>query len=478
MTAMRHGWLHLASGAGVGRVFGFLSNLLLSRWLGPAELGLFNLVTTTIQTSDTLARCGGDYALNFELGGQPEATKTEHGVQLARALSQICTLMAVLICVVVLLWIWCGHGLFPTSLAVSQRQILSGLLVLMIACECAAAPAWEVLLISHRTALLAFRQGLFFPLRLLFAAVGALLAGVLGAMGGWSLIALVQCLWLKIILKHLWKPLEIWPILSSSVSQLLKRGLPFYTANFLASMIFYPLLIKVADGSGLSEIGFLRVGQILQQLFAFIPATLVPVLFLKLRAQSDFEDQISTLEKPTRLIWLFLLEALLLYCMFDQFLIAWIFGAEFISALMPTRLLLTTALFECIAQLLVQPILATGKTGIYGFWQNASAVLAAVLGWLWIPSAGIAAYLVVRLLYVIVPLLVFGIPMLQHMQEPNRINLLALVSFALPVFFLVDSLNHSAFTLKPYVFMVTGIAILALYRHDLLFLRQMLSKKV
>ena len=130
MTEIRQGWLHLAAGTGVGRVLGFASNLLLSRWLGPTELGLFNLVTTTVQTSDTLARCGGDYALNFELGGQPEVMTTERGAELARGLAQLCTLTSALICAVLAVWICFGEGLFPGSLAMAQRLILTFLLIL------------------------------------------------------------------------------------------------------------------------------------------------------------------------------------------------------------------------------------------------------------------------------------------------------------------------------------------------------------
>ena len=81
-SALRRGWLHLASGAGLGRLFSFGSNLLHSRWLGPTDLGLFNLVTTTVQTGETLVRCGADYALNFEIGGDPQATQRQSGIQL------------------------------------------------------------------------------------------------------------------------------------------------------------------------------------------------------------------------------------------------------------------------------------------------------------------------------------------------------------------------------------------------------------
>ena len=474
MTSIRRGWFHLASGAGVGRVLGFVSNLLLSRWLGPAELGLFNLVTTTVQTSDTLVRCGGDYALNFELGGQPEAMNTKHGIDLIRGLVQICSLITALICVGLFIWVWWGQGLLPRALVGSHRFILTALLLLMIACEGSSASAWEVLLVSRRTAPLALRQGFFFPLRLLFAGVGALTSGVLGAMAGWSSVAVVQCVWLKIVLRHLWNPFEIWPLLCRSVRQLLARGFPFYAANLLASMIFYPLLLKVAAGSGLSEVGYLRVGQILQQIFAFLPATLAPVLFLRLRSESNFADQVLVIEKPLRVIWLLLLQVLLLYCIVDQSLIVWLFGAEFVSALLPTRILLITSLLECLAQIVIQPVLAAGKTRLYGFCQNGSALLAAILGWLWIPTAGLAAYLMVRLLYVVVPLIAIGAPVARQLHEPRKILSLAFVSIALLLLFLAQVLVGLNFEWTSAICLVVFTAFLVLYRQDLLFVRQML----
>ena len=467
MTQMHRGWLHLASGAGVGRLFGFASNLLLSRWLGPTELGLFNLLTTTVQTSDTLVRCGGDYAINFELGGQPESIQTQRGVQLARGLTQICSLMTVLICVVVLIWVWWGQSTHLIEFTGRQRSILIFFLLLMIACEGISASAWEVLLVSHRTAQLALRQGLFVPVRLLLAAVGALFVGVLGAMAGWSIIALAQCLWLRSVLGDIWNPLNIFPFLWNAIRQLLRRGLPFYAANLLSSIVFYPLLLKVASGSGLAEIGYLRAGQILQQLFAFLPATLGPVLFLKLRSELTFVDQVVVLEKPLRMIWFLLLEILLLYCIFDRFLIRWLFGDDFVSASLPTRLLLITSLFECLAQLLVQPLLAAGKTRLYGLWQNGAAVLAAVLGLIWIPTFGLAAFLLVRLLYVIIPLIGYGLPVVKHLHELRKILPLAFVSIVLTASFLAQVFNDSAFVTSSPILIIAFIAIIFLQRHDL-----------
>lgn len=466
MIQMRRGWFHLASGAGLGRIFGFLSNLLLSRWLGPVDLGLFNLVTTTVQTTDILVRCGGDYALNFELGAQPEAIHTEHGALLARALSQLCSITTALLCISIALWVCFGQGLFPASLASIQRSSLTFLLLLMLLCEGCSASAWEILLVAHRTNLLALRQGLFFPLRLLLASCGALFDGVSGAMCGWVIVSLFQCFWLKSVLGENWTPLRIWPPLVVGLRKLLGRGLPFYASNLLASLIFFPLLIKLAADSGLAQIGYLRVGQILQQLFAFLPATFVPVLFLRLRAESDFGRQVSLLEKPLRIIWLLLLEVLLLYCALDNILIQSLFGGTFLSALLPTRLLLLTSLFECLCQLVVQPLLAAGLTRLYGFWQNGAAILSAILGWLWIPDAGLSAYLLVRLLYVIIPLIGFGYPVLKQMHEPEKNLSLVFVSAFVLILFILQGLNITEFVLTPALSILAFLLIAFLHRQD------------
>ena len=472
MTQIRRGWIHLATGAGVGRLLGFASNLMLSRSLGPFDLGLFNLVTSAVQTSDTLARCGGDYALNFELGGQPEAMKTHNGAELAHALAQLCSLMTALICIGFAIWVGWGQGLFPAD---TQRLPLTVLLLLMIFLEGTSAPAWELLLASHRTAPLALRQGLFFPLRLVLAAAGALFSGVLGAMAGWVLVSLFQSFWLKRILGNLWMPFQIFPFLGASVRRLLKRGLPFYASNLLASIIFYPLLLRVAQESGLAEIGYLRVGQILQQLFAFVPATLVPVLFLKLRRESSFAAQVLFTERPLRVIWLLLLEALLLYCIVDRYLILFLFGSGFDSALLPTRVLLITALCESLSQLIVQPILAAGKIRIYGLWQNGSAVIAAILGWLWIPSAGLTAYLIVRLIYVLAPLTGFGIPAIRYLKHPQKLFPLASVSICLLFLLLHQALYGYSPSLMAFFFGVLFLLVLYLQREDLLSLRELLK---
>ena len=475
-SALRRGWLHLASGAGLGRLFSFGSNLLISRWLGPSDLGLFNLVTTTVQTGDTLVRCGADYALNFEIGGDPQATQRQSGIQLSRALAQICSAATLLLCLALGTWLWFGRALFPTSISASQRLTWSLLLLVMLGCEGISSSAWEVLLVSRQTALLALRQGLFFPLRLLMAALGAFTLGVSGALVGWSLVALLQCFWLKQSLGSLWTPFCLWPLFKDHARLLLKRGLPFYGTNLLASAIFYPLLLQVANYSGLAEVGYLRIGQILQQLFAFLPATIVPVLFLELRKESTFKRQVDLLLSPLRLTWFVLLEVFLVYCLVDQWLIKWLFGEGFEAAFVPTRLLLLTTLLECLAQLVVQPLLAAGKMRTYGLWQNCSAIFAAFIGWFWIPRGGLSAYLLVRLLYVLIPLLGYGSTVLKKSRSSqNFFPLLSLTLFCI-AFASLQAWGSASLSMTNYAVLSASLLLAAISYRDIAIIFDFLSK--
>jgi hypothetical protein len=76
----------------------------------------------------------------------------------------------------------------------------------------------------------------------------------------------------------------------------MEAWLPHSGSELLSSLVFFPLLLSLASRSGLADVGYLRVGQILQQLFALLPGTLVPVLFLRLRQAESFEARMRQVE--------------------------------------------------------------------------------------------------------------------------------------------------------------------------------------
>lgn len=402
---VRRGWLHLASGAGLGRIGGFLANLALTRLLGPADLGLFNLMATTVQTGDTLVRLGGDFALNYELGGEAGSLETPRGRRLTAVFSLQTLLVTVLMLVAIAVWLGPGHGLFPATVDPERRRLWGTLLLLMVGLEAICAVPWEVLLVGRATGRLALRQGLFLPLRLLLAAVGAAWGQITGALLGWTLVAVIQPLWLAWTLRGLWPPpAALWRPHRLEWGQLLRRGLPFYGANLLSSLVFFPLLLSLASRSGLADVGYLRVGQILQQLFALLPGTLVPVLFLRLRQAESFEARMRQVETVFRLLWSLLLLVLLAYALVDGPLIRLVFGASFLPSLGPTRIMLLTSLVEVLLQILIQPLMSSGLMRSYALLLNGGTLVAALVGWLLVPRLGLTGFLIAKFLVALVPL--------------------------------------------------------------------------
>jgi O-antigen/teichoic acid export membrane protein len=402
---VRRGWLHLASGAGLGRIGGFLANLALTRLLGPADLGLFNLMATAVQTGDTLVRLGGDFALNYELGGEAGSLETPRGRRLTAVFSLQTLLVTGLMLAAIAVWLGPGHGLFPATVGPGQRRLWGVLLLLMVGLEAICAVPWEVLLVGGATRRLALRQGLFLPLRLLLAAVGAARGQITGALLGWTLVAVIQPLWLAWTLRGLWPPPPaLWRPQGSEWGRLLRRGLPFYGANLLSSLVFFPLLLNLASRSGLADVGYLRVGQILQQLFALLPGTLVPVLFLRLRQAESFEARMRQVEVVFRLLWSLLLLVLLAYALVDGPLIRLFFGASFLPSLGPTRIMLLTALVEVLLQILIQPLMSSGLMRSYALLLNGGTLVAALAGWLLVPRLGLTGFLIAKFLVALVPL--------------------------------------------------------------------------
>ncbi|MEB3242545.1 MAG: lipopolysaccharide biosynthesis protein [Cyanobacteriota bacterium] len=467
MVDLRRGWLHLAGGAGLGRIASFLSNLALTRLLGPADLGLFNLVATTVQTGDTLVRLGGDFALNYELGGEAGALHTPRGRSLTAAFS-VQTLLATAVMLAGLaLWLGPGHGLFPPSLAEPQRRLWGALLLLMVGLEAICAVPWEVLLVAGDTRRLALRQGVFLPLRLALAAVGAAWGQVGGALIGWTLVALIQPLWLAGSLRGAWPPpRDQWQIPWPVWRQLLRRGLPFYGANLLSSLVFFPLLLNLASRSGLADVGFLRIGQILQQLFALLPGTLVPVLFLRLRQAESFHARMRQVERVFRLLWSLLLFVLLAYGLVDGLVIRLFFGASYLPSLGPTRIMLMTSLVEVLLQILIQPLMSSGLMRRYALLVNGGTLLAALVGWVLVPRLGLQGFLIAKYLVAILPLLPLLAAARETFDHAGRLLPLLLMTVALTLYlFAVDLLPFGQGFERPLFGLAMAILVMA-YQRD------------
>jgi O-antigen/teichoic acid export membrane protein len=413
----------------VGRALGFGLNLLLSRSLGPTGLGLFSLVLTTCQTFELTARGGVDYGLSCELTGAAAKRSELEKASVAESALRIVQLSTLVLATALWIWVVPLEGLLPVGLRIS-RGVAAVALVLIAALESLGGLPWDLLIIAGDTKRVALRQGLFAPLKLLVALAGAASFGVTGALTGYGLASAVQLLWLQRICRPLWSwPKRLWPDWQQAWV-LMRSGLALYGTNALAALVFLPLVSEVAKDAGVAEVGYLRVGQIMVQLFTLLPGALTPLLFLRLRATTTDDKQVS-FETSLRLIWWLGLAALLAYLLIDQVLIRLFFGEAYLASLQPTRLLVFMAVLDSVNQVLHTPLLASRRTKLFAISQNCGAAAAAGLGWWLIPSMGLQGFLAAKLCFSALPVGIYLLEGWSRFRQTRMVALLLLATIAI-----------------------------------------------
>ena len=409
----------------MGRALGFGLNLLLSRGLGPTGLGLFSLVLTTSQTFEITARCGVDYGLSCRLtGAAAKRSEVEKG-SVAESALRVVQLNTLVLASALWIWVVPFEGLLPVGLQIS-RGMAAIALVLIAAIESLGGLPWDLLMIAGDTKRVALRQGLFAPLKLLLALTGAASFGLAGALTGYGLASAAQLLWLQRICRPLWSwPKRLWPDWQQAWL-LMRSGIALYGTNALAALVFLPLVSEVAKDAGVAEVGFLRVGQVMVQAFTLLPGALSPLLFLRLRATTT-DDKQMTFETSLRLVWWLGLASLLTYLLIDQVLIRLFFGEAYLASLQPTRLLVLMAVLDSVNQVLHTPLLASRRTRLFAISQNSGAALAAGLGWWLIPSMGLQGFLAAKLCFSALPV---GIYLLEGWSRFRQTRMVALLLLA------------------------------------------------
>ncbi len=427
---IRRGFLHLLSGSIVGRGLSFAANLLISRVLGPGNLGIVNLILSTAQTVEMTVRSGVDFGLSYALTGEGATLSEARQAHIAHAALRVVQGSTLLVGLAVWLWVMPFGGLLPRDLPLPRPWLVT---VLMVICglESLGTVHWDLLLLRGRTAALALRQGLFAPLKLVMAWLAALQGGLAGALTGYAIAVAAQTLWLW----RIGRALLPWPAQRSfhapTALGLMRDGLPQYLTNVLATLVFLPLLASVARTAGLADVGFLRVGQILVQLFTMLPGALVPVLFVRLRADRDFGSRIRGAERSLKALWWTGLACLVLFLLIDRWLLLLFFGRDFLPALQATRVLVLGAIGESVGQLLHQPLLASRRMRLFLLAQNGSTLVAALAGALLIPRLGSGGFLAAKLIYGLLPLLLYYLDARGQYEDHAPLDRLLLLSFAL-----------------------------------------------
>lgn len=403
MGSLGQGFTQLLKGAILGRILGAGTNIFLGRVLGTTGFGNFSLYLQLIQTSESLNRFGVDFALNYWTGDDPELRK-RRSHDLASSALDLNVLLSVLTLITCGIYLSSPVLGFPwpddSVIRWTRTAILLG-----VGSECLSNIPWAILLVQRQMKLVALQQAFFGPMKLIMASIGGWVGHVDGAMLAWSLGSSIQLGWLLLFRESFQKKYVLRPkVKQACIYRLLRKGLPFYTSNLVNQLVFFPLLISVASSAGVSDISFLRIGQVFAQLFGILSGALAPVLFLGLRSATKSKDAELMLRRSLNGGWALGLVAFSVFCLVDSMLIRLLFGEDYFGSVPATRILVSCAVLDALTQVSQQALLAKGKVKHVSFILNGTGILCAIAGWLLVPHYGIKGYLACRFLYSLLPI--------------------------------------------------------------------------
>jgi O-antigen/teichoic acid export membrane protein len=420
---LRNAVLQLLKGSLIGRSLSLVLNLLLSRVLGPAGLGVFGFFTTTTQTLEIASRLGVDYSVTCELTDENHIFgKLDKEIIIKSAL-HIVGVASVLLSIVAAGWISTGsNGI--TLLDQNSRISSVILLVLCSILEGYCGIRWDILLALGRSDWYSIRQFIFAPLRLACAAGGAIIGGILGGLIGYTLSILLQSIWISYKLRSCMKIKSDIRVRKGVAVRLLRGGLGLYAANSLAAIVFLPLMAWLGVQSGIDKIGYVKAGQIVVQLFTLVPGAIAPLLFIKLMEKKNSHGSRNEhLQNAIVLIWWTGLLSLVIYLLVDKQLVRVLFGDLYLPSVTPTRILILAAICESVGQVLHSPLLAEKRIRLFSLTQNGSVLAAAALGYYLIGIDGLFGYLVARLTHAGLPVVVYLINGWKDLECKRRVVL-------------------------------------------------------
>ncbi len=440
-------WVSISSV--IVRLSGFIVIAFLAKVLGPADLGIYNLVQNTIQTGDNLSRIGADAAIHCN-GAKYETIGTK-AIGRLFGVGACLTIVTGLV-LALLLWIFRSNAA-TDLLGQSTIEPWLGLTAFLIILSVLGNPPW-----FYMVALQAFRQ---YSLRtsvivVVSAVSSVVLAWYLGLKGAiWSLFfgALVHFIlgwWLTLpILKEKGIVLRFDHFISETRS-ILSFGLPFFASNFLSSFVGLPLLGYVSRVGGVEQLGYLRVAQSLSQFVSFLPGVVAPVIISSLSASfsNNFNDYQKTKSLHLRSLWLFILIVIIVISGSLDYLIPAVFGQSYSDAILLSHLTVWITGVITLSSMFSQYIISKGQTKTIGIIQVLGLVINVLCAFLLIPIYSSIGFLSSQAIAVIFTTVIYMKLILTDMTEQDIKRVLFLVGLSIIIalgnfcLFFVPTLEH------------------------------------
>ncbi len=438
-------WVVLA--AVITRFAGFVALPILARLLGPAGLGLYNLVQNTVQTGDGLSRLGADAAMHRN-GSQYQTI----GSEVVGRLFGVGASLIISAGSVIAICLWLGREAISHNwLGESRVEPWLGLTAIIIVLTTVSNPPWLYLVALHDFRTYSLRTSVVSIIGAILTISLAWFFGLSGAIWGLGLTALIQAVWgwwLTLpVLKEKGIQLRCDKFLSET-RDILSFGLPFYASNFLSSFVALPLLGYVSRTGGIEQLGYLRVAQSLSQFISFLPTAIAPVLISNLSASfaAHTTDYRKLKSLHLRSLWTVILILSVTICFSLEILITILYGSTYTEAILLSRLTIWITAVQGLSGMFTQYVLSSGKTRIIAVIQIIGLFITVTSALILIPLYSSIGLLIAQSLGAVLILLLYARPALADLEiaDTKRLWYLAGLSFALvtATFFLPQFLNN------------------------------------
>ncbi len=441
MTSARRllsGSVYSSIGAAVSKGAAILSTVILARFLGPTNLGIYSVYMVTGAAMLGISHFGITHAMHKYVAEEVDRDKKRLQSLLSAGL--IVTLIAQPLGFLILFSV-------ANSLAIIlYRDEQLGFWIRLAAVQ--------MLLSGIATFLMGiiygFQEFKRYTWVTLFASLAGLLLTVLlvplwnlsGAVLASLLVFSITLLMTVQLLRRVMKARGLeWSTESSPqyIARLLRFGFPVALTNFVSAPISLVLQGSLSQIGGLQDVGFIRVGQSIYNIVTFLPvAVSAPAIaaFSRASVHDDRLELSGLVLLNTRIIWMILLPIIVSLSMATEPVLMLLFGSQFQGATPVVAVMTWTALWVSLFGIGLQVNQALAKTWMFFFLAVIQPFVFLLLASRLIQSHHALGYVLAEQFSFIVPLLIQFIFLKSHAlvgstEAISRLFLLTLCSVAL-----------------------------------------------
>lgn len=386
----------LTAQAVVQRGLGVVASAVLARALGPAGMGVYNVVATTPGTAFGLLKLGVDTAVHVNMAEHERAQGVSRGGVLAAGLLLLGGLGALATAL-------CAALAGPIARVVfGQPELAPWLRVasVLVAAQFGFQFCLSALAGLHQFARYARVGMVTGVVNLALVSLGVATAGLAGAVAATAVTGLITVGWLALALRRSLREAGVRLAFAEApraAREVLGLGLPFYLTGLVAVPVTYYLQGRLAQSGGLEALGQLRIVLTLTALIWFVPASIgaATVSALSAARTGPGEGGAAFLRQAVlnlKVVWVGCLLLALAACAFLPWLLPLLFGSAYAAAVGPARLGLLGAVLAAAEGVVGQVLFTQRRTWTLFGLLTSRAALFAVLGLALVGPFGLGGY--------------------------------------------------------------------------------------